>query len=84
MAESTESQTSPSVTLPPATKAGGLARVWRLILPLMFLGTGWFAFDHWMQPEVREKRQRGLPQLPKTRVIELTVVDFEPQIEPVE
>ena len=81
MAESTESQTSPSVTLPPATKAGGLARVWRLILPLMFLGTGWFAFDHWMQPEVREKRQRGLPQLPKTRVIELTVVDFEPQIE---
>lgn len=81
MAESTESQTSPSVTLPPATKAGGLARVWRLILPLMFLGTGWFAFDHWMQPEVREKRQRGLPQLPKTRVIELNVVDFEPQIE---
>jgi len=81
MAESTESQTSPSVTLPPATKAGGLARVWRLILPLMFLGMGWFAFDHWMQPEVREKRQRGLPQLPKTRVIELTVVDFEPQIE---
>mgnify|MGYP006160524419 FL=1 len=81
MAELTESQTSPSVTLPPATKAGGLARVWRLILPLMFLGTGWFAFDHWMQPEVREKRQRGLPQLPKTRVIELTVVDFEPQIE---
>lgn len=81
MAESTESQTSPSVTLPPVTKAGGLARVWRLILPLMFLGTGWFAFDHWMQPEVREKRQRGLPQLPKTRVIELTVVDFEPQIE---
>ena len=81
MAESTESQTSPSVTLPPATKAGGLARVWRLILPLMFLGTGWFAFDHWMQPEVREKRQRGLPQLPKTRVIELTVVDFKPQIE---
>ncbi|MDA7612539.1 efflux RND transporter periplasmic adaptor subunit [bacterium] len=81
MAESTESQTSPSVTLSPATKAGGLARVWRLILPLMFLGTGWFAFDHWMQPEVREKRQRGLPQLPKTRVIELTVVDFEPQIE---
>ncbi|MDA7883753.1 efflux RND transporter periplasmic adaptor subunit [Akkermansiaceae bacterium] len=69
------------MTLPPATKAGGLARVWRLILPLMFLGTGWFAFDHWMQPEVREKRQRGLPQLPKTRVIELTVVDFEPQIE---
>jgi len=47
----------------------------------MFLGMGWFAFDHWMQPEVREKRQRGLPQLPKTRVIELTVVDFEPQIE---
>ncbi len=81
MAESTESQTSPSVTLPPATKAGGLARVWRLILPLMFLGTGWVAFDHWMQPEVREKRQRGLPQLPKTRVIELNVVDFEPQIE---
>ncbi|MDB4478405.1 efflux RND transporter periplasmic adaptor subunit [Akkermansiaceae bacterium] len=81
MAELTESQTSPSVTLPPSTKAGGLARVWRLILPLMFLGTGWFAFDHWMQPEVREKRQRGLPQLPKTRVIELTVVDFEPQIE---
>ena len=81
MAESTESQASPSVTLPPATKAGGLARVWRLILPLMFLGMGWFAFDHWMQPEVREKRQRGLPQLPKTRVIELTVVDFEPQIE---
>ena len=36
MAESTESQTSPSVTLPPATKAGGLARVWRLILPLCF------------------------------------------------
>ncbi|MEO1832512.1 MAG: efflux RND transporter periplasmic adaptor subunit [Akkermansiaceae bacterium] len=81
MAESTESQTSPSVTLPPATKAGGLARVWRLILPLMFLGTGWVAFDHWMKPEVREKRQRGLPQLPKTRVIELNVVDFEPQIE---
>ncbi|MGB0643860.1 MAG: efflux RND transporter periplasmic adaptor subunit, partial [Akkermansiaceae bacterium] len=77
----TESQTSPSVTLPPATKAGGLARVWRLILPLMFLGTGWVAFDHWMKPEVREKRQRGLPQLPKTRVIELNVVDFEPQIE---
>lgn len=81
MAESTESQTSPSVTLPSATKAGGLARVWRLILPLMFLGTGWVAFDHWMKPEVREKRQRGLPQLPKTRVIELNVVDFEPQIE---
>jgi RND family efflux transporter MFP subunit len=81
MAESTESQTSPSGTLPSATKAGGFARVWRLILPLIFLGTGWFAFDHWMQPEVREKQQRSLPQIPKTRVIELNVVDFEPQIE---
>lgn len=81
MAESNESQTSPGVILSPATKVAGLARVWRLILPLIFLGTGWFAFDHWMQPEVREKRQRDLPQLPKTRVIELNVVDFEPQIE---
>ena len=81
MAESNESRTSPGVILSPATKVAGLARVWRLILPLIFLGTGWFAFDHWMQPEVREKRQRDLPQLPKTRVIELNVVDFEPQIE---
>jgi RND family efflux transporter MFP subunit len=81
MAESTESRTSPGVILSPATKVGGYARVWRLILPLIFLGAGWFAFDHWMQPEVREKRQRDLPQLPKTRVIELNVVDFEPQIE---
>lgn len=81
MAESTESQTSRSVTLLPATKVGALGRVWRLILPLILLGTGWVAFDYWMQPEVREKRQRDLPQLPKTRVIELTVVDFEPQIE---
>jgi RND family efflux transporter MFP subunit len=69
------------VILSPATKVAGYARVWRLILPLIFLGAGWFAFDHWMQPEVREKRQRDLPQLPKTRVIELNVVDFEPQIE---
>lgn len=81
MAESTESRTSPGVILSPATKVAGYARVWRLILPLIFLGAGWFAFDHWMQPEVREKRQRDLPQLPKTRVIELNVVDFEPQIE---
>ena len=81
MAESTESQTSRSVTLLPATKVGALGRVWRLILPLILLGTGWVAFDYWMQPEVREKRQQDLPQLPKTRVIELTVVDFEPQIE---
>lgn len=81
MAESTESQTSPSRTLLSATKGSILVKVWRLILPLILLGTGWFAFNHWMQPEVREKRQRGLPQLPKTRVIELTVVDFEPQIE---
>jgi len=81
MAESTESQTSRSVTLLPATKVGALGRVWRLILPLILLGTGWVAFDYWMEPEVREKRQRDLPQLPKTRVIELTVVDFEPQIE---
>ena len=81
MAESTESQTSRSVTPLPATKVGALGRVWRLILPLILLGTGWVAFDYWMQPEVREKRQQDLPQLPKTRVIELTVVDFEPQIE---
>jgi RND family efflux transporter MFP subunit len=81
MAESTESQTSPSRTLLSATKGSILVKVWRLILPLILLGTGWFSFNHWMQPEVREKRQRGLPQLPKTRVIELTVVDFEPQIE---
>ena len=81
MAESTESQTSRSVTPLPATKVGALGRVWRLILPLILPGTGWVAFDYWMQPEVREKRQQDLPQLPKTRVIELTVVDFEPQIE---
>ena len=81
MAESTESQTSLSRALLSATKGSILVKIWRLILPLILLGTGWFAFNHWMQPEVREKRQRGLPQLPKTRVIELTVVDFEPQIE---
>jgi RND family efflux transporter MFP subunit len=81
MAESTESQTSPGATLPAANNVGALAKVLRLSLPVVLLGAGWFAFDHWMQPEVREKRQQGLPQLPKTKVIELTVVDFEPQIE---
>ena len=73
MAESTESQTSPGATLPAANNVGALAKVLRLILPVVLLGAGWFAFDHWMQPEVREKRQQGLPQLPKTKVIELTV-----------
>jgi len=81
MAESTESQTGPSATLPAANNVGALAKVLRLILPVILLGAGWFAFDHWMQPEVREKRLQGLAQLPKTKVIELTVVDFEPQIE---
>lgn len=81
MAESTESKNSPDPTRPALNNVGSFGKVWRFILPLIFLGAGWFAFNYWMQPEVREKREPGLPQLPKTKVIELTVVDFEPQIE---
>lgn len=81
MAEPTESQTSSCATSPATHSVGALAKGLRLIVPILFLAVGWFAFGHWIKPEAREKRSPGLPQLPKTKVIELNVVDFEPQIE---
>ena len=77
MAEPTESKTSPSK----ANHVGVIAKILRVILPVILLATGWFVFNHWIKPEAREKRPPGIPQLPKTKVIELKVVDFEPQIE---
>lgn len=69
------------MTSPAANDVGVVAKVLRLILPVLLLAVGWFAFNHWIEPEAREKRAPGLPQLPKTKVVELKVVDFEPQIE---
>ena len=77
MAEPTESKPSPSE----ANHVGVVVRILRVILPVIILATGWFVFNHWIEPEAREKQQPGIPQLPKTKVVELSVVDFEPQIE---
>lgn len=81
MADKPESKNSPRTTSPAASDAGVVAKVLRLILPVLLLAAGWLAFGHWIKPEAREKRPPGLPELPKTKVVELSVVDFEPQIE---
>ena len=73
MAEPTESNPNP--------KVGVLARILRVILPVILLTVGWFAFSHWLKPEAREKRPPTFPDPPKTKVVELEIVDFEPQIE---
>lgn len=78
MAEESDPQPTQSAT---AHEVGLLAKIFRVIVPVLLLAAGWFAFGHWIKPEAREKRQAGLPQLPKTKVVELEVVDFEPQIE---
>lgn len=60
---------------------GGVAKVLRVIIPVLLLAAGWIAFNHWMKPEEREKKPPGMGQPPKTKVVELTMVNFEPQIE---
>lgn len=60
---------------------GVIGRIMRLVLPVALLVIGWFAFSHWIKPETKEKKAPGMPQAPKTKVVELEVVDFEPRIE---
>lgn len=58
-----------------------VARTLQLLLPVLVLSGGWFAFTTWIKPEEKKRRPASLPQAPKSMVVELEVVDFEPLIE---
>lgn len=58
-----------------------VARTLQLLLPVLVLAGGWFAFTTWIKPEERKRKPASLPQAPKSMVVELEVVDFEPMIE---
>ena len=71
----------PSTSKVPRERVRIGTRVLQLILPVAVLVGGWFAFTTWIQPEERKRKPASPPQAPKSMVIELKVVDFEPQIE---
>ena len=58
-----------------------VAKVLRALLPVVVLAVGWVAFKHWIEPEEREKKPASAPQPPKTKVVEISVLDFEPKVE---
>lgn len=76
-----DNESNLSSVSPGSREMGVIGRIMRLVLPVALLVIGWFAFSQWIEPETKEKKAPGMPQAPKTKVVELEVVDFEPRIE---
>ena len=67
---------------PSESRGGGaLSTAVRWVLPVAIIALGWLIFDLLSVPEEREKKPPGVPQLPKTKVVKLEVIDFEPIVE---